>query len=136
MKSGSFTGLPLFFPEDHAVLVSSGAIRDRSKELLGPADVAIARLYRALLRLADEVGRGQSPKPLSVDPLTVRGLHGIVEEGTSWKDLVPGHVRLERGARRSEHVASPSGSASAHGFVAKDGVGTRGAETEDVDVAA
>lgn len=96
MKQGSFTGLPVFFPEDHAMLVSSGAIRDRSKEILAPADLAIARLYRVLLRLADTVGRGEEPGVLAVDPMTVSGLHGLLEDGGNWKDLVPTHVAFAR----------------------------------------
>ena len=96
MKQGSFTGLPVFFPEDHAMLVSSGAIRDRSKEILAPADLAIARLYRVLLRLADTVGKGEQPACLEVDPMTVSGLHGLIEDGKGWRDHVPAHVPLAR----------------------------------------
>ena len=96
MKQGSFSGLPVFFPEDHAMLVSSGAIRDRSKEILAPADLAIARLYRVLLRLADTVARGEEPRCLHVDPMDIRGMHALIEDGKGWRDLVPAHVPFGR----------------------------------------
>lgn len=87
MKKGAYTGLPIFFPEDAAMLVSSGAIRDRSRETLAPADLAILWLYRTLLGLAKKVENGEAPTGLEVDPMTVRGLNAMVEEGRTWKSL-------------------------------------------------
>jgi phthalate 4,5-dioxygenase len=94
MKNGSYSGLPALVPEDVVVLVSSGAIRDRSKENLAPADIAVARLYHVLLGLADTVGKGAVPPVLGVDPMKIVGTHCVVPEGKSWKDFVPDHVSL------------------------------------------
>jgi phenylpropionate dioxygenase-like ring-hydroxylating dioxygenase large terminal subunit len=88
MRNGAYSGLPLFFPEDAAVLVSSGEIRDRSKEMLAPADVAIARLYRTLLSLARKVQQGAEPTGLHADLRKVRGLSGTIERGVPWQSLV------------------------------------------------
>lgn len=92
MRKGAWSGLPVFFPEDVAMLVSSGKIRDRSKEMLSPADAAIGRLYRTLLTIARQVEHGESPTGVDVDPLSVRGLHDIVPDGKSWQALVPEHT--------------------------------------------
>jgi phthalate 4,5-dioxygenase len=92
MRKGAFTGLPIFFPEDAAVLVSSGGIRDRSKEMLAPADLAIARLYRTLLGVVRKNERGEEPTGLTADMMKVRGLHDVVAEGQTWRSLVPDHV--------------------------------------------
>lgn len=92
MRNDQYSGLPKFFPEDSAVLTSSGIIRDRSCEALVPADAAISRLYRTLLGIARKSQRGEEPIGLSSDPMLVRGLHGIVEDGKSWQSLVPSHL--------------------------------------------
>jgi phthalate 4,5-dioxygenase oxygenase subunit len=92
MRNDQYSGLPKFFPEDSAVLTSSGIIRDRSCEALVPADAAISRLYRTLLGIARKSQRGEEPIGLSSDPMLVRGLHGIVEDGKSWQSLLPSHL--------------------------------------------
>lgn len=88
MRKGAYSSLPLFFPEDAAVLVSSGDIRDRSKEVLAPADVAISRLYRTLLTIARQVQEGGEPTGLRSDLRKVRGLSGLIEKGAPWQALV------------------------------------------------
>jgi len=98
MEAGSWSGLPDFFPEDAAILMSSDPIRDRSKETLAPVDVAVARLYRTYLTIADQLEHGEELLGLNVDPRTVRGLQGLVPEGGTWKDLVPDHIARARNA--------------------------------------
>lgn len=97
MRNGSYSGLHVFFPEDAAVLTSSGEIRDRSKEMLAPADVAISRLYRTLLSLPKAIQEGRPPLGLSADLHQVRGCNGVIDAGVRWQTL------LEAGA--SEHGA-------------------------------
>jgi phthalate 4,5-dioxygenase len=92
MRKGAYSGLPIFFPEDSAMLVSSGVIRNRSKEMLSPGDVAIARLYKTLLAIARQVEQGEEPTGLRVEPAKVRGTHGIVADSMTWQSLVPEHV--------------------------------------------
>ncbi len=58
-RRGHFTGLPSFTQEDAAVSVSAGPIRDRSKETLSVADVALPKLYRALLRCARQAAQAK-----------------------------------------------------------------------------
>ena len=99
MRKGAYSGLPIFFPEDSAVLTSSGAIRDRSKEMLSPADVAIVRLYRTLLGLARQAQKGEDPTGLHADPSKVRGTYSVLQPGEAWQSLVPEHVVLKPAAR-------------------------------------
>jgi phthalate 4,5-dioxygenase len=111
MKKGAFTGIPPLVPEDVIVLSSSGAIRDRTRETLVPADVAVARLYRVFLRLADTVSKGETPSALSVDPTKIVGMSYVIPEGKTWKDGVPNHVALRNAqgsaatVRREDQVA-------------------------------
>lgn len=91
MAAGAYSGLPIFFPEDVAMLASTDDIRDRSDERLAPSDMPIAKLYRTLLALAKTVEEGARPAALDVDPSKVRGLHGPVPQDGHWRDLVPDH---------------------------------------------
>ena len=96
MRAGAYSGLPIFFPEDVAMLSSTDDIRDRSEEHLGPCDAPIAKLYRVLLNLSRMAERNEVPSALSVDPMSVSGAHGIVPDGGTWRDLVPEHKKTDR----------------------------------------
>jgi phenylpropionate dioxygenase-like ring-hydroxylating dioxygenase large terminal subunit len=99
MRAGNhFTGLPSFTQEDAAVAISAGAIRDRTKESLSIADVAVGRLYRVLLKCARDVQEGRDPVGLAphVDVSGVVGVEGNLQEGQPWQALVPRHKRLGR----------------------------------------
>jgi phthalate 4,5-dioxygenase len=97
MREGRrFSGLPMFIPEDVAVEVASGAIRDRSKETLAPADSAIARMYRVLLASARRVADGGDPIGLTFDTGKVSGTSGLIDPGQPWQSLVPDHVVTAR----------------------------------------
>ena len=90
MHKGHFTGMPSFTQEDMVVTLSSGPIRDRSKECLASSDLPIALLYRVLLKSANNVkkpgagGSGQSVRD-------IRGVHAALEAGDNWRALVPKH---------------------------------------------
>jgi phthalate 4,5-dioxygenase oxygenase subunit len=73
MRDGrSFSGLPGLIAEDCAVLVSSGPIRDRSREIITGADVGIAALYRSLLKLA----KSADPRERAASTVDYAGLAG------------------------------------------------------------
>jgi len=78
------------------VEVASGAIRDRSKETLAPADSAIARMYRVLLASARRVADGGDPIGLAFDTGKVIGTSGLIDPGQPWQSLVPDHVVTAR----------------------------------------
>ena len=90
-RRGHFTGLPSFTQEDAAVSMSAGPIRDRSKETLSVADVALPKLYRALLTCARQASTHQDPLGLGADTEHIVGLSGAVTPGAHWRTLVPRH---------------------------------------------
>lgn len=89
MRAGHYTGLHSFTQEDHAVIASAGAIRDRTKEHLCVADMAITRLHRFMLRELDNLRAGGEPKALRADLSKIRGNTGPVPQGQHWRTLVP-----------------------------------------------
>jgi phenylpropionate dioxygenase-like ring-hydroxylating dioxygenase large terminal subunit len=104
IRAGHFTGIHSFTQEDVAVSVSGGAIRDRSKEMLSVADLAIGRLYRVLLNTAKRVASGQQPIGLDADTKAIRGTSGVLAPGVHWHTLVPSH-HVQRGGDASESAA-------------------------------
>jgi hypothetical protein len=95
MRAGkTFSGLPGIIAEDMAVSVSSGPIRDRSRERLSSADTAIQRLYRTLLGLSKSVEQGETPVGLSadLDDQRICGTTGFLAPDQPWQSLVPGHA--------------------------------------------
>jgi len=104
VRRGHFSGLHSFTQEDMAASVSGGAIRDRSKEMLSIADIAIGRLYRVLLNTAKRVAQGQSPIAIDADTHAIFGANGTIGPGVNWHTLVPTH-RVQRGSDPVESVA-------------------------------
>lgn len=90
----TFSGLDGLTIEDAAMTVGSGQIYDRTQEHLVPADQAVIRLRRTLLKCAERVRDGQQPIGLSTktDMSTVHAAGAVVQSGYDWHDLVPGHV--------------------------------------------
>jgi len=104
VRKGHFTGIHSFTQEDVAVSVSGGAIRDRSKEMLSVADLAIGRLYRVLLTTARRVAEGGEPVGLRADTRAIRGANGTLTVNQNWRTLVPNHHALH-GLPSSESAA-------------------------------
>lgn len=99
-RAGHFTGYDSFTQEDAACSVSSGAIRDRSQEMLSTADVAISRLYRSLLACAKAVRDGLPMPALDVEVGKVIGTFGEIGPEVDWRTLVPHHKIVTGTARQ------------------------------------
>ena len=85
MREGrTFSGMPGLIEEDVAVCLSSGPIRDRSREVLCSADIAIRKLYNALLRHVD-LPDGRLPP---TDYSTTVGTRTTLANGQDWRSLV------------------------------------------------
>jgi nitrite reductase/ring-hydroxylating ferredoxin subunit len=107
IRSGkSFTGFHSFTQEDAAVAISAGTIRDRSREKLAPADAAIVRLYRSLLKLTEQ--QGESATDLNISK--IKGVVGTIATGQPWQSLVPEHVVLGRRSTRGSRKAAAKSS--------------------------
>lgn len=101
-RSGHFTGFDSFTQEDAACSVSSGALRDRSQEMLSTADVAIARLYRTLLSCARATRDGRPLPALQADVGRVVGTSAPIGASEDWRRLVPHHTVVSAGARTTQ----------------------------------
>ena len=92
MRSGeSFTGVAGLIEEDLVVSVSAGPIRDRSREMLSSADLAVGLLYRVLLKCARAVATDDVLPGAHFDAQRIRGTQGVLQADESWRHLVPHH---------------------------------------------
>jgi phenylpropionate dioxygenase-like ring-hydroxylating dioxygenase large terminal subunit len=88
MRSGrSFTGLPGVIAEDVAVSVSAGPIRDRTREMLSAADVAVSMLHRVLLASAKAAQRGEDPIGIGedIDTTAIQGKTIYLKGSQQWQ---------------------------------------------------
>lgn len=92
MRAGHHSGIVSFVQEDAIVCVSGGGIRDRENEHLAPADMAIAQMYRILLKSARQVAAGGRPVAHGLSVADLRGTHASIPVGTDWRTLVPGNA--------------------------------------------
>jgi phthalate 4,5-dioxygenase len=90
-RDGHFTGFDGITQEDVACSVSSGAIRDRSQEMLSSADIAISRLHRTLLACARAARDQQAIPTLEADAGRAIGVSGAIGPDADWRQLVPHH---------------------------------------------
>jgi phenylpropionate dioxygenase-like ring-hydroxylating dioxygenase large terminal subunit len=88
MGEGHFTGAPTLFLEDVLVCMSAGPLRSRSRELLTPADSAVASLYRLLIRSARAAADGQPPIGSGVSIAEVRGVNKSLPLDSDWRSLL------------------------------------------------
>jgi len=91
LKQGKFSGFHSFTQEDAAVVMSAGPIKDRTKEMLAPADAAVMRYYRMLIQVAQTVASGGKPVGVDSDPMVITGRNASVAHDADWRTLVPRH---------------------------------------------
>jgi hypothetical protein len=87
----SWTGLRGVEQEDAIISLSMGAIFDRSKEHLVPADKAVVRVRQRLLEAARAVEQGADPVGVGVDLADVGAPDVNVAQDTNWRTIVPHH---------------------------------------------
>jgi phthalate 4,5-dioxygenase oxygenase subunit len=88
MRRGeSRNGIRGIVVQDHAVQESMGAIVDRTKEHLGPTDLAIIHMRRRMLQSLDHFEEGHSP--IGLDPApdygTIRADEGLIPIDAPWQ---------------------------------------------------
>jgi phthalate 4,5-dioxygenase len=105
LKQGKFSGFHSFTQEDAAVVMSAGPIKDRTKEMLAPADAAVMRYYRLLIQLAQTVSSGGRPIGVDSDPMVITGRNASIPYGEDWRTLVPGHKVTNRWRSAREAAA-------------------------------
>ncbi|MEO8485709.1 MAG: Rieske 2Fe-2S domain-containing protein [Betaproteobacteria bacterium] len=89
MKAGNFTGIKGFPNQDLAMWVTMGPIADRTRDVLGASDVAIAEFRRQMLDAAKAARDGKAPIGTGDDriPRTVRSYQKIVPKAVDWRTL-------------------------------------------------
>lgn len=91
----NWSGLRGIEQEDAAIGLSYGAIFDRSKENLVAADLAVVRLRRRLLQVAQMVKAGApAVGAFSADMTAVAAPDVDVPVGTDWRTLAPFHYEF------------------------------------------
>src|SRR5215467_8469040 len=81
-KTRNFTGIEGVNTQDRAIQESMGRIVDRSREHLGPADLAIIQARRLLLQAIKTVQEGGTPSGINPTYYTVWPPEGVLPSGT------------------------------------------------------
>ncbi len=105
MKAGNFTGIKGFPNQDIAMWVTMGPIADRSRDVLGASDVAIAEFRRQMVDAARDVREGRPPIGTGADriPAGVASCQKVVPKSVDWRTLGLGD---EGGAAASPAAAA------------------------------
>jgi nitrite reductase/ring-hydroxylating ferredoxin subunit len=84
-KTLSYSGIPDFVSQDHAVQESMGALLDRTREHLGTTDRAVIRMRSMLLKAARELEQGIEPPALEGDFDRIYGAERVLAPGEDWR---------------------------------------------------
>ena len=84
-RNKSFTGIAGVNVQDRAVQESMGPIVDRSREFLGPADMAIVTVRKMLIEAIRTVQDGGAPLGTGDSYYTVRAVQDVIPNGVDWR---------------------------------------------------
>jgi phenylpropionate dioxygenase-like ring-hydroxylating dioxygenase large terminal subunit len=87
-KTQTYSGIPGVNTQDRALQETMGAVVDRSKEHLGPADKAIIATRRLLQDAIKTVRDGGDPPGVGTSYYRVRAIERIIPDGESWRDTI------------------------------------------------
>ena len=87
-KHDTFTGIRGINNQDRAVQDSMGRIVDRTKEFLGPADMAIVGTRRLLEEAVRTVTDGGDPPGLAPTYYTIRAVQSVIPYETDWREAL------------------------------------------------
>ena len=89
-KVDTFTGIPGINAQDRAVQESMGAIVDRSREHLGPADKAVIAARRLLQQAVTAVREGANPQGADDSYYAIRATQKVFSAAIPWQqELMP-----------------------------------------------
>ncbi|WP_439590090.1 Rieske 2Fe-2S domain-containing protein [Hydrogenophaga sp.] len=91
LMKDNWTGLRGVEVEDATIALSQGALYDRSKEHLVPADQGVVRVRRALLSAVKVAAENGTPPAVGLDLRGVSACDVQLNDGALWQDLVPTH---------------------------------------------
>ncbi|HSB40480.1 MAG TPA: Rieske 2Fe-2S domain-containing protein [Methylomirabilota bacterium] len=87
-KTETFTGIDGINVQDRAIQESMGAIVDRTKEHLGPADRAVIQARRLLLQATRTVEAGGTPPGVETSYYTLQPAEAVIQRDTDWRQLL------------------------------------------------
>jgi hypothetical protein len=87
-KTETYTGIEGINVQDRAIQESMGAIVDRTKEHLGPADRAVIQARRLLLQATRTVEAGGTPPGVEPSYYTLQPAEAVVSRDTDWRSLL------------------------------------------------
>lgn len=96
VRSGHHTGMGSFVQEDALICMSAGGLRDREYEHLATADLAIAQMYRTLIKSARQVEKGGKPIAHGMSVANLRGARVTLPVGVDWRTAVPGNFQQQK----------------------------------------
>ena len=84
-KVESFTGIDGINTQDRAIQESMGAIVDRSREHLGPADRAVIQARKLLLETVRAVAEGGTPRGIEPSYAQLEASEAVLPNGADWR---------------------------------------------------
>jgi hypothetical protein len=87
-KTETFTGIDGINVQDRAIQESMGAIVDRTREHLGPADRAVIQARRLLLQATRTVEAGGTPPGVEPGYYTLQPAEAVIPREMDWRTLL------------------------------------------------
>ena len=96
-KTETFTGIDGINVQDRAIQESMGAIVDRSREHLGPADRAVIQARRLLLETVRTVAEGGVPRGIEPTYATLAAAEAVLSRDADWREAaLPAGSQIEQ----------------------------------------
>ena len=87
-KDETFTGITGVNIQDRAIQESMGRIVDRTKEFLGPSDMAIVATWRSLEEVAGIALDVGDPPGIAPTYYNIRATEGVVANELDWREAL------------------------------------------------
>ena len=96
-KTETFTGIDGINVQDRAIQESMGAIVDRSREHLGPADRAVIQARRLLVETVRTVAEGGVPRGIEPTYATLAAAEAVLPRDADWRETaLPAGSQIEQ----------------------------------------
>jgi hypothetical protein len=87
-KHETFTGIRGIDTQDRAIQESMGRVVDRTKEFLGPADMAIVTTRKLLLAAINTVSDGGDPPGVAPTYYNLRAAESVIPYDLDWREAL------------------------------------------------
>ena len=91
-KHETFTGIPGINTQDRAIQESMGRVVDRTKEFLGPSDMAIVTTRRLLTQAVNTVRDGGDPPGVAPTYYNIRAAEDVIPFDQDWRESLMGDL--------------------------------------------